>query len=460
MSHSDEESVGPDIEMIVDRKGRTGAYKYFIKWEGYSQEYNSWEKREDLVEDGFANVVDEFDSVFDASAAASPVATTRRSRSKTPSRVSAKKKAAVEQEKEEEEEEEEEMNDVDITNDDEAEVDELEREAEEEEEMLSEQSVNESEQEYEQAQKSASKSGCSIWGFMLLLLSSIMAAVVFTALRLKVTEGDKDQVLKLELASTTSETIPFLLCLYAVVMYAPSTLFRNRVCAMLVWVVLVFVSRIVALVSAGLEGRTEVADDDKVPTYQVQLFTMGVWQFLAILVLYSFNDVGEAGNIPKPRDGVFPNVAGLSKISNTLTLFGFGSLCFVLFKAWESERYPFSGAEFIVAGLALAAFARSLARFLASLVYSSNQEASSTWLELGGAFLGTSFVLIEMCSNHPDYRKLIPVEETYAMVDFMAQDSVDKQVLDFPIFRLSLYMFAVGSCLCFLCSATFYRNHW
>mmetsp|Transcript_9971 Transcript_9971/g.17480 ORF Transcript_9971/g.17480 Transcript_9971/m.17480 type:complete len:132 (+) Transcript_9971:313-708(+) len=106
MSHSDEESVGPDIEMIVDRKGRTGAYKYFIKWEGYSQEYNSWEKREDLVEDGFANVVDEFDSVFDASAAASPVATTRRSRSKTPSRVSAKKKAAVEQEKEEEEEEE------------------------------------------------------------------------------------------------------------------------------------------------------------------------------------------------------------------------------------------------------------------------------------------------------------------------------------------------------------------
>jgi hypothetical protein len=71
------------VERIVQHDNNNGKMKYFVKWEGYGDEENTWEDREDLILDGHDKAVKEYEEKI-LKKKSSTTANSNRARSKTP----------------------------------------------------------------------------------------------------------------------------------------------------------------------------------------------------------------------------------------------------------------------------------------------------------------------------------------------------------------------------------------
>ena len=51
-----------EIDKIVGRKDRGQRIYYLVKWVGYSSRRNTWEPKENLIEDGQGRLLEEYDN--------------------------------------------------------------------------------------------------------------------------------------------------------------------------------------------------------------------------------------------------------------------------------------------------------------------------------------------------------------------------------------------------------------
>ena len=50
-----------NIDKILDKRKKNGHIEYLIKWIGYTNEDNTWESRDNLIEDGAKDLLDAYD---------------------------------------------------------------------------------------------------------------------------------------------------------------------------------------------------------------------------------------------------------------------------------------------------------------------------------------------------------------------------------------------------------------
>jgi Chromo (CHRromatin Organisation MOdifier) domain len=48
---SDKEKNVYEVERILKHRGRRGAYEYYTKWKGYSDDFNTWQKEDTFLDD-------------------------------------------------------------------------------------------------------------------------------------------------------------------------------------------------------------------------------------------------------------------------------------------------------------------------------------------------------------------------------------------------------------------------
>mmetsp|Transcript_11252 Transcript_11252/g.18374 ORF Transcript_11252/g.18374 Transcript_11252/m.18374 type:complete len:423 (-) Transcript_11252:1497-2765(-) len=410
------------IEAILDRKGKKGSFQYFIKWDGYDTDENTWEERVNLVKDGFKEAVDEYDKKVSGGdrkgRATKAAASGGRARSKTPvRRTPAKNEEALDDEEEEEDRDETEEDD--------------------------------SAPGATAKRGSADESTRVGYWWPLFFFSSILLSVVLHGLKqhLEYKEGGKFNnsavdLHRLNILSLINDPMPMLLCLRAVMMYAPSNDFTNRVCVLLLWAGMAKLMETFPLVSEP--GETSHSRN-------TVLFCMGVWQFLAVWALYAAPQSNLKNMVKKREDKN-------SDASDAAFFLSFAS--FVLAGALlvhHNKEFPeakrFSTAEYAVLWLSICATFRAIIVTFVSLL-SKPDTPFSTWLELFGTLLGSLFVIVQILENHDAYKGKFPPERIYSQ----PTAGFIQGKINLPLFQITLDVFAWASAAAFMCSSIFYQE--
>ena len=78
-----------DIESILDKRKDGRRVQYLIKWENYDDSENTWENRADLIQDGHAKQIRQYEAAVRATAATTATATAP-TKTKTKTKTTAK----------------------------------------------------------------------------------------------------------------------------------------------------------------------------------------------------------------------------------------------------------------------------------------------------------------------------------------------------------------------------------
>jgi len=62
----EEEEERYEVQKIVDRRKKGNSFEYFIKWKNLRKNYNTWEKRKELVKDLGVAYMQRIDKQFDS----------------------------------------------------------------------------------------------------------------------------------------------------------------------------------------------------------------------------------------------------------------------------------------------------------------------------------------------------------------------------------------------------------
>ncbi len=371
-----------NIEEILGRRVRRGLYEYHCKWLGYPSDDNTWEKREDLVADGFEDVVDKHDEMLKreeeekkkgkkkkaaVSTKKKAAASSKKARSKTPAkRTTAKKAPPASGNKDAEEAPQA------------APADDTESASASEGNEASG-TLSATVEAYLNAD---AEMHSFIWTWLFLFLLSAVISIALYAVK-EVDIKDEDVKYGVNVASIVFAICPMAVSVWAIVRNCSSD-FSNMAAVTCVWIAM----------TKFTEGYQKVFQN----TGDYTTWTMALWSLASWAALYQDAErlVGRARSSEEAKWN--------KKVLTAMSCLGYTVWAGAIYYHQQSPKGIDEFGPYVCVFLVLAALTRVTARLIFSMVASKSPLSLSDLIELVAILCGSAYIMFALIETNDTYQ--------------------------------------------------------